>query len=109
MPKTNINAVASKKLGDFLVIWITGSLRKYIAEVTNEDPLILKVEETGPYARLKDGDFIVLEHYSIECQSDGEDAQNLLRQAVERGKPIVSGLKSLGVEDGTLHEILPVE
>jgi len=42
------------KVGDFLVIWITGFTKTYIAEVTKEEPLQMKVEESGPLAHLKD-------------------------------------------------------
>ncbi|KKR14320.1 MAG: hypothetical protein UT43_C0028G0012 [Parcubacteria group bacterium GW2011_GWC1_39_29] len=84
-------AMASKKIGDLLVIWVTSSLRAYIAEVIGESPLILKVKEGGPYSRLKYDDFVILEKDSLKIQ--GND----------------SGLKRLGVEDGKLHEILPVE
>ncbi|HBT80608.1 MAG TPA: hypothetical protein DEB13_01550 [Candidatus Yanofskybacteria bacterium] len=100
---------ASKKVGDLLVIWMTWSFRVYIAEVVEESPLVLKVQESGPRSRLKDDDFVVLEKDSLRIQGDDEISTALLRETTQRGKPLISGLKRLGVEDGKLHEILPVE
>ena len=102
-------AMASKKIGDLLVIWVTSSLRAYIAEVIGESPLILKVKEGGPYSRLKYDDFVILEKDSLKIQGNDETSTALLREMAQRGKPLISGLKRLGVEDGKLHEILPVE
>ena len=109
MPDEMPRARASKKVGDLLVIWITCSVRRYIAEVIEESPLILKVEEGGPYSRLKDGDFVVLEKDSLRIQGDDETSTALLRETAQRGRPLISGLKRLGVEDSRLHKILPVE
>ena len=47
-------------IGDYLVIWITGMVGIcYIAEITESNPLKMKVEESGPFAHLKHGDFII--------------------------------------------------
>ncbi len=97
----------STEVGKLLVIWLTGATRKYIAEVTQETPLRLKVQETGPYANLKEGDFIILKKESIRAQDDQESTQ-LLQEEQERGYPLISGLASLGVKDGKIREILPV-
>ena len=99
---------AQRSVGSLIVIMITGMIREYIAEVISKVPLILKVEETGPFARLKDGDYIIFEEYSLRLQGDDEATQNLLREASERGFPLASGLKRLGVTDGRLHYILPM-
>ncbi|HAU07484.1 MAG: hypothetical protein A2568_00795 [Candidatus Yanofskybacteria bacterium RIFOXYD1_FULL_44_17] len=88
---------------------ITRAISRYIAQVIEEEPLVLKVEESGPYSRLKGEDFVIMENDSLRAQGDDETAQELLREAVRRGKPLRSGLKSLGVKNGKLHEILPVE
>ncbi|MFC1756906.1 hypothetical protein ACFLZC_02000 [Patescibacteria group bacterium] len=87
---------------------ITGVGGLYIAEVIQEEPLRLKVEETGPYASLRWDDFIISDFESEQIQDD-EKSTELLRKAQKSGHPFFSGLKSLGVDDGKLHEILPVE
>jgi len=97
----------STEVGRYLVIWITGALNKYIAEVKQEDPLYLKVEEEGPYAYLKGEDFIILEYESNQIQESQEAIQKLLKEHKDKSHPLLSGLKSLGVSDGKLHEILP--
>ena len=106
---SNVSEKASRSVGSFLVIMITGVVRMYIAEVIQEEPLILKVEESGPYSRLMGEDFIVFEKYSTRLQGDDLSVRNLLREAIQRDEPFCSGLKRLGVEDGVLHEILPIE
>ena len=52
---------------------------------------------------------IIFEKDSLRAQGDDLTAQALLVEALERGRPLRSGLKKLGVKDGVLHEILPVE
>ena len=109
MSGNNDSGKASRKIGSFLAVMITGVVRIYIAEVVQENPLVLKVEESGPYSRLKSGDFVVFEEYSLRLQGNDLSARDVLLEAVQRGKPFCSGLKKLGVEDGVLHEILPVD
>lgn len=109
MSDSNDSGKASRGVGSFLVIMITGIVRMYIAEVIQEGPLMLKVEESGPYSRLKGEDFVVFEKDSLRLQGDDSSIQDLLHEAVQRGKPFCSGLKRLGVEDGVLCEILPVD
>ena len=99
----------STEVGQLLVIEITGMLGTYLAEVVEQDPLVLKVEETGPYARLKDGDYIILEEDSARAQSkDDAISTALLEEYVDSGHPLMSGLAQHGVTDGKLREILPV-
>ncbi len=98
----------SKKIGDLLVIQMAGVLLEFIAEVIDEDPLLLKVQEHGPYAKLNSRDYIILEDKSLLLQND-DTHQELLRSSAERGHPLVSGLKVLGVTDGNLHKILPID
>ncbi|MDI6820725.1 MAG: hypothetical protein QMD65_00915 [Patescibacteria group bacterium] len=80
--------------GDLLVIRIVGMSGKYIAEVIRKYPLKLKVTEAGPFAKLIQKDLKL---------------NKLLHEAVVSGKPLISGLKCLGVIDNKLHEILPFE
>ena len=96
----------STEIGKLLVIWITSDTKKYIAEVIREAPLRLKVQEAGPYANLKDGDFIILKKDSVRIQDD-QMSEQLLREQCELGYPLISGLASLGVMDGKIREILP--
>lgn len=97
----------STEIGKLLIIEITGETNKYIAEVIKEEPLWLKVEEEGPYSKLKPGDYIIKEYYTSHLQSGQHYVGKLLTDAKDRGKPFISGLKSLGVKDGKLHEIWP--
>lgn len=99
-------------VGDYLIIWITGDSRKYIAEVTRGGPrkwdLRMKVEESGPYAYLKGGDFIIHEDETAQFQKDHrEETDVFLKTEKQTGRKVFSGLKSLGVKDGKLREILP--
>lgn len=90
--------------GDYLAIMITGFIKTYIAEVTQLEPLRLKVEESGPLSNLKDGDYIILELESEELQND------CTAYLKAKNNPPISGLESLGVpQDGKMYEILPVE
>ncbi len=91
--------------GDYLVIQITGVAEIFIAEIIQSNPLKLKVMESGPYANLKDGDFIIMDNYSEQIQKDNREDTNVFLQTVH--KTPFSGLKSLGVVDNQLREILP--
>lgn len=98
----------SSEVGDLMVILITGETRTFIAEVTEIDPLVLKVLESGPYASLKSGDYIIKETATEQIQADRVNGTcGFLQSEQEAGKKVVSGLKSLGIEDDRLHEILP--
>lgn len=97
------------KLGAQLIIWITGDVNRYVAEVTKVDPLDMKVEEDGPYAYLKDVDYIIIAPASAVWQKGVMHKTLFLRNAKLLAHPILSDLKSLGVTDGKLHEILPLK
>jgi hypothetical protein len=91
--------------GDYLIIWITGRIDYYIAEVVESSPLRLKVTEDGPFANLKDGDFIILDGHSEQIQKDNRERMKVFLEAIQ--KPVFSALKSLGIRDGRIHRILP--
>ncbi|OQA04429.1 MAG: hypothetical protein BWY68_00323 [bacterium ADurb.Bin400] len=95
----------STEIGQYLVIWITGCTGTYIAEIIQSDPLRLKVMDDGPYANLQGEDFIIRAEESARLQQDDRENTCHYLQSI-KGK-VVSGLKSLGVTDGQLHEILP--
>ena len=77
--------------GDFLVVWITGHSGLYIVEVTQSDPLQLKVEETGPFAYLKNGDFIIRERESAQLQQDcRDDTETFLEDQRKAGRLVAS-------------------
>ena len=103
----NVTKGIDKTPGQHVVIMITGEIPRFIAEVINEDPLILKVQEDGPYAKLKDEDFILCEKETLLAQGTEAEQMMLLKSAVGNGHPFVSGLKSLGVTDGILYHVLP--
>lgn len=95
--------------GAKLAIWIIGSFSTYIAEVLTEEPLTVKVTEDGPYAKLKGHEIMIWPWESHVLQSDKQPhIDRLLEIAAHRGRPYLSGLKSLGVQDSRLHEILPL-
>jgi hypothetical protein len=94
--------------GDYLIIQITGMIGTYIAEVVQANPLRLKVAEDGPFAHLKDGDFIISSRDTAKVQADQKNDTNFfLEERHKQGLKTASGLKSLHVQDGKLHEILP--
>lgn len=96
------------KFGDHLVIQITGMLGYYIAEVIGTDPVTMKVQESGPFSNLREGDFIICEAETEKLQKDDRDnGSAFLESMVSQGRKVMSGLASLGVTDGRLHEILP--
>jgi hypothetical protein len=95
-------------VGDFIVISITGGIETYIAEVMCSDPLRLKVKENGPFANLRDDDFIINAEETRLWQKDvRENTCVYLEQKTRAGIRVLSGLKSLKVYDNRLHEILP--
>ena len=105
-----MDARISLEPGSLLVVFITGMIGTYIAEVMGKTPLRLKVKEKGELANLKPGDFVIREKLSLRIQSKDEcESAYVLREAQERGHPFISGLASLGVRDDELHAILPVE
>ena len=67
----------STKVGDYLIIWITGNLALHVAEITHEDPLQMKVEEHGPYAHLKSGDYIIHVDLTKQFQKEGKIDQKV--------------------------------
>jgi hypothetical protein len=91
--------------GKLVVIWITGNTANYIAEVVTTDPLVLKVEEDGPYARLKDGDFILRQSDTLVLQRDMVNGTEEFIKNCKR--PPLSGLKVLGAPNGKLCESGP--
>jgi len=100
----------STNVGDLLVVWLTGMTGSYVAEVTQGDPLRLKVSEDGPLAHLKTDDVIIRGGDSAMLQKDSrDDTGSFLEQEQAAGRKVMTGLASLGVEGGQLHEISPAE
>ena len=98
------------KLKDYVIIQITCTANSFIAEVTQEDPLIVKVEEEGPYSRLKQasGDFIIMKSDTEQFHADIKDDTNFyLEENDADGQRPISGLHSLGVISGKLTYIHP--
>lgn len=97
-------------VGKHLVVWLTGVVRKHIAEIVAVEPLRLKITENGPLASLRAGDFVVSTSDTLEFQEDErEDRCDWLKKQRSSGRLPASGLASLGVSDtsGRLYEILP--
>lgn len=97
----------STNVGDYLIIQINGQADSYIAEVIQSEPLIVKVTEDGPYAKLKavSDDFIVLKDETEQFQEDVRNDTNFYLES--KYQYALSGLKSLGVMDGKLHKMMP--
>ncbi|MDO8507471.1 MAG: hypothetical protein Q7S53_02790 [bacterium] len=91
------------EVGNYIIVSLTGMHRTYIAEVTKAEPLRLKVMERGPLAHLKEEDFIVQQDETIQLQEGNSD---LLFKIMGERK-LYTGLESMNVIDGKLHEILP--
>ncbi len=87
--------------GDYLIIMITGFIGVYVAEVTQSEPLRMKVEEHGPLTNLKEDDYIIIESDTEDFQQNYEDYL-----AIRKPRQLLSGLKSIGVTDNNMHEIL---
>lgn len=90
--KNKTKIIYSAKVGDLLVVWITGFFRLCIAEVTKENPLQMKVTESGPFSNLKDGDFIIKEEYTVEFQKDND---TFLKKCEKKNWDIFSGLAKI--------------
>lgn len=55
--------VKDAKVGDVVLLMITGMTGRYEGEVIEKDKNgfpIIKVEEEGPFARLKNGDYVLI-------------------------------------------------
>lgn len=90
--KNKTKTLYSTRVGDFLIIWITGFVRLCIAEVTNENPLQMKVTESGPFSNLKDGDFIIKAEYTTQFQKDNDA---FLKECKKKSWDVFSGLAKI--------------
>ena len=100
--------MVTTNVGDYLAVWITGYVRTYIAEVIQSEPLVAKVSEVGCFSGLQVGDFILLEQETEQLQEDCRNGTCIfLTQEFRSGRKTVSGLRSLGIKDDRLWEILP--
>ncbi len=82
-------------VGDFVVCWLTCRTCAYVAEVTKSKPLRLKVEERGPYANLKDGDFGIFEEETALFQKDRrEGTEVFLEREARAGRKVFTGLSA---------------
>jgi len=89
-------------VGKYMVVYIKGSSLVYIAEVVQSNPLIVKIQDEGPYAELKYDD-INISTFATESLQEG--LYGFLRFLRRAGRKIYSGLSSLGIEDGEIQEI----
>jgi len=94
-------------VGKQVVIWVDGMRSMSIAEVTKVEPLSLKIMESGPFANLKEDDYTLLVQETIAWQADGAGHNMILEMHKRIGRPVLSGLRSLGITDNELHELLP--
>lgn len=99
-------------VGDLVVIWITGMIGDYIAQVVEAEPLVVKVTETGPWAALRGEDFI-LQHGMTETLRADEQQETavFLSECLARKHPAMTGLACLIGEEraarGKVFSLLP--
>jgi hypothetical protein len=96
------------KRGDYLVVSIEGYIPHFIAQVTREVPLYVKVKETGPLSNIGPANYVVLEEETSRFQND-HLRNGLLKERKDAGRPLISGLRSLGVTDDDFYEFLPTD
>jgi hypothetical protein len=96
------------KRGDYVVISIEGYIPHFIAQVVMEDPLYVKAKESGPLYRIRPGEYTILEEETSRLQND-HLRNGLLRERKDAGRPLISGLRSLGVTDDDFYEFLPTD
>ncbi|MFA6437085.1 MAG: hypothetical protein WC242_05460 [Candidatus Paceibacterota bacterium] len=94
----------SMQVGDLVVINIVGMTELYIAEITQSDPLKMKVAERGPLARLQSGDFLILTVNTFLLQRDLHENTRGFWSMKHKSR-ILSGLAKLGVKDGKVRRI----
>lgn len=90
-----------------IIIRIAGDTQNYVAEVTQENPLHLKVAESGPYSKLKPGDYIIDEKLTEQAQGLDHEQQKLLITMLSKRTPLASGLVSVGITDGNIRQLEP--
>ncbi len=99
----------SFSVGSYLIIWIRGENYKFIARVTSFIPLEVEVVEEGEYANLSRNRFDILHEETAQFQKDRREDSNVFLETENlEGRIVVSGLRSLGITDDKLHEIIPV-
>lgn len=93
--------------GDKLFVEMAGKTSWFLGEVIQEDPLVIKIAENGPLARIKVGDFTILERETAILRENGDDLQKILHEQYMSGRPVQTGLLSYGsVKKGKLHSVL---
>ncbi len=103
-----MNTSYRKKVGDYLIVYILEVSRMMIAEITNEDPLVVKTGEREEYVDLTEDEFEFLLEETIQFQNDDTRVGFLKKQKMA-GKAVASGLRSLGIIDNEFYEILPAD
>jgi hypothetical protein len=94
-----LQAVEEYTIGDVVVCRVTGELISYVAEIISTSPLHLKIEESGPFSKLKPGDYIIdynlteLYNHVNSDESTREQEQEFLNALPKSG--LASGLTSV--------------
>lgn len=92
------------KVGELVVLWITGMTPLFIGKISLEEPLRIKVTEEGPMANLKEGDFIIREIHTRLFQYDQKSGtHHFLMGCRSRGQKVGTGLSEMGVTDNSLR------
>lgn len=94
-------------LGDHLVIGMITGPHTYIAEVIQSDPLRVKTMEDGTYANLVEEVIIIKAGHSERIQRDDREHTRVFLKS--RKNPVYSGLKSMGIKDGILRNMVSVK
>lgn len=94
--------------GDYLVVSIAGYIPDFIVQVLQESPLYVMAKNSGPLSKMSPETYTILEEETSRLQN--EHLRNgLLRERKDDGRPLISGLRSLGVTDDDFYEFLPLD
>ncbi len=93
-----------KTPGSRLIIQLNDIKILFIAEVVKENPLVLKVRESGSLARIESGQYVIDEALSERIQ-DPQQSNAVLKEGAASNQPFMSGLASLGIAENTFNDV----
>lgn len=98
----------SMKIGDLIVLWLSGCLGNYIGEIIEEkdEHITVKVMEHGPFSNIKDYEMIIMEDETRLLQEDEKNnTSNYYIEEEKYFRRTMTGLKRLGIENGRLKYV----
>lgn len=91
--------------GKYLVVTMNCSESKCIAEITQTEPLVVKIEEHGFCSNINQINFRIHDHDSSLVQKSPNELEKYIDNLRKNGEHLYSGLHSLGIEDGMLRDL----